>query len=162
MSQSEIVDQQASRQFLEVYQNYRHQDQLDYYTRRVKEYTNAQREAIWFSIGFVFLTALAGALEGLTSDWLQTTLLIIAAISPILSTTLAGYTALHGFTQQAKLYRDARNNLKHIHMPAFKPDQAESISDAVINEYVEQVEEVLQKERGFWGQLADTLTPPGS
>lgn len=159
MSQSEIVEQQATEQFLDLYQSRRHEDQLNFYTNRVKEFTNAQRQALWFSIGLVFATALAGALEGITTSWLRTTLLLIAAICPILSTALAGYSALHGFTQQAKLYRDARNNLMHIRVPA---SPAGKLDAEAVGAYVSQVEGVLQKEHGFWGQLAEGMTPPGS
>lgn len=162
MSQPEIVDQQATEQFLDLYQSHRHQDQLDFYTHRVKEFTNAQRQALWFSIGLVFATALAGALEGITTSWLRTTLLLIAAICPILSTALAGYSALHGFTQQAKLYRDARNNLMHIRIPKSSEDQPGSLDTEAISTYVRQVEDVLQKEHGFWGQLAEGMAPPVS
>lgn len=162
MSQSEIVEQQATEQFLDLYQSRRHEDQLTFYTNRVKEFTNAQRQALWFSIGLVFATALAGALEGITTSWLRTTLLLIAAICPILSTALAGYTALHGFTQQAKLYRDARNNLMHIRVPASPDDQPGKLDIEAISTYVSQVEGVLQREHGFWGQLAEGMTPPGS
>jgi SMODS and SLOG-associating 2TM effector domain 1 len=162
MSQSKTAEQQATRQFLQLYEQFRHQDQMNYYTLRVREYTNAQRQAIWLSIGFVFVTALAGALEGVASGWLQTTLLIIAAVSPILSTALAGYTALHGFTQQAKLFRDAFNNLRHIHMPEVESEADPDIDEATVNDYVKKVEAVLQKERSFWGQLAEGMAPPGT
>ena len=56
--QQDVSQQQATEQFLAFYRTYRHQAQLDYYEKRVREFTNAQRQAIWFSIGLVFLAAL--------------------------------------------------------------------------------------------------------
>jgi hypothetical protein len=162
MNQQEVSEKQAAEQFLEVYQLYRYQNQLNYYTRRIREYTNAQRQAIWLNIGLVFLTALAGILEGITTSWVKTTLLLIAAICPILSTALAGYTALRGFAQQTKLYHDARRNLVHIPAPKVRPDQLSHDLGRDISEYVHKVEGVLQAEHGFWGQLAEGMTPPGT
>jgi hypothetical protein len=162
MSQQDVLNQQATEQFLDLYQSERLQSQLDYYEKRVKEFTNAQRQAIWLSIGLVFLTALAGAFEGIATSWLRVTLLLIAAICPILSTVLAGYTALRGFTQQAKLYHDARRNLIHIHAPAFRADQPQRDLSNEISKYVNKVEDVLQTEHGFWGQLTEGMTPPGA
>lgn len=161
MSQQEIIKQQAAEQFLELYQSYRYQNQLDYYEKRVKEFTNAQRQAIWLSIGLVFLTALAGAFEGVATSWIKSALLLVAAICPILSTALAGYTALRGFTQQAKLFHDARQNLIHIHAPAILPDKPQGELNSEIAKYISKVEDVLQTEHGFWGQLAEGMTPPG-
>ncbi|HEY3991543.1 MAG TPA: hypothetical protein VGM01_01575 [Ktedonobacteraceae bacterium] len=159
-SQQDISNQQATEQFLALYQTYRHQDQLAYYQKRVKEFTNAQRQAIWLSIGLVFVAGLAGAFEGATTSWVRSTLLLIAAICPILSTTLAGYTALRGFTQQAKLFHDAQRNLLHIHAPEVQPDLLPLDLNKEVEKYVNKVEGVLQTEHGFWGQLAENMTPP--
>lgn len=161
MSQQEVSDKQAAEQFLEVYQMHRYQNQLGFYARRVREYTNAQRQAVWLSTGLFLLTALAGIFEDLATSWVKTTLLLVAAICPILSTALAGYTALHGFAQQAKLYHDARRNLISIPMPKIRPGQSQHDPGREISEYVHKVEDVLQAEHGFWGQLADGMAPPG-
>lgn len=162
MSQQVFSEQERTSDFLRLYRTFRYDNQIQFYERRVKEYVNAQRQAIWLSIGLIFLTALAGAIESVVPSWLRTPLLLIAAICPILSTALAGYTALHGFTQQAKLFRDARNNLVNIVEPA--PGSAENtgVLAEQIEAYVQQVEEVLQKEHSFWGQLVADLTPPGA
>ncbi len=161
MNPQETANREAAQQFVELYQFYRQQDQINFYTKRVREFTSAQRQAIWISICLVFITALAGAFAGLATSWLKLTLLLIAAICPILSTTLAGYTALHGFTQQAKLYADARRNLIHIQAPDGDLDLAEHDPGDTISKYVGKVEDVLQKEHGFWGQLAEGMAPPG-
>ena len=161
MSQQDTLQQEATQQFLELYQEYRYQNQLDYYARRVKEFTNAQRQAVWLSIGLIFLTALAGAFEGVTGSWVKSALLLIAAICPILSTALAGYTALRGFSQQAKLYRDAHRNLVHLRVPEIAAQASRETERAIVEEYVNKVENVLQTEHGFWGQLAEGMAPPG-
>ena len=162
MDQQQFTSLERARDFLEIYRASRYNNQLQYYTARVKEFTRAQRQAIWCSIGLVFLTALAGAFEGIASSWVKVALLLIAAVCPILSTAIAGYTALHGFTQQGKLYADARRSLLGIPEPGIQPDQQEDVFTGQISAYVAQVEDVLQKERSFWGQLAEGLTPPGA
>ncbi len=162
MNQRSFTELERASDFLRLYRTFRYENQIQFYERRVKEYVNAQRQAIWVSITLVFLTALAGAIESVVPPWLRSILLLIAAICPILSTALAGYTALHGFTQQAKLFRDARNNLLTITEPDL-PDRADASSLAEqIDEYVQQVEEVLQREHSFWGQLVQDLPPPGA
>lgn len=161
MSQQIFTEQERRKDFLEIYRSARYDHQVTFYTDHVKEFTRAQNQAVWGSIVLVFLTALAGILESIASSWLKVVLLLIAAIFPILSTALAGYAALHGFTQQAKLYRDARRNLLRIEEPGFQPDQPENVVANQISVYVQQVEDVLQKEHSFWGQLAEGMTPPG-
>lgn len=164
MDQRDVINQQdleRAQQFLEVYQVYRYQDQLDYYGKRVREFTNAQRQAIWLSIALVFLTAVAGAFEGIATSWVKSALLLIAAICPILSTALAGYTALLGFTQQAKLYHDAQKSLTRIRIPVIPAAGDQNSPDDRVEKYVSSVETILQTEHGFWGQLAEGMTPPG-
>lgn len=161
MNQQTFTDMDKARDFLEIYRTERYNNQIAYYESRVREFSNAQRQAVWCSIGLVFLTALAGALEGIAQSWLKVVLLLLAAVCPILSTALAGYTALHGFTQQAKLYRDARKNLLRIEEPQILPDQPAEAAATQVSTYVKQVEDVLQTEHGFWGQLAEGMTPPG-
>lgn len=162
MSQQETIEQQMTEQFLDLYQSYRHQNQRDFYTSRVREFTRAQRQSTWVSIGLVFLTALAGTFEGVVPAPFKSILLLVAAICPILVTTLAGYTALHAFTQQAKLYRDAQRKLNHIRVPRQIPGQSPQAFADDIKAYVEDVEGVLKTERGFWGQLLEDIAPPGA
>jgi hypothetical protein len=155
------MNQSERLQFLQFYQLYRHKNQLDYYVEREKEYTHAQSQAIWLSIGLIFLAALAGAFEAIPVNWVQFTCLLLAAICPILSTTLAGYNALYAFEQQAKIYRDARQNLETlaVHMPEVQPGQGEAEFAQRVERYVLETELVLNTERGYWGQLAKEMKP---
>ncbi len=155
------MNRSEMQQFLQFYQLHRHKNQLDYYVKREKEYTHAQNQAIWLSIGLIFLAALAGAFEAIPVSWFQLTCLLLAAICPILSTALAGYNALYAFEQQAKIYRDARQNLETlaVQAPDIQSDQDEAEFAQQVERFVLETELVLNTERGYWGQLAKDMKP---
>lgn len=153
------MNQQETEQFVQLYRLYRHEDQLTYYSKREAEFLNAQSQALWLSIGLIFLTALAGALESVALPWLKLLCLLIAASAPILSTAVTGYSTLYAFEQQAKLYRDARKNLEKIraHLPQIQEGGDNTgFSEQVIH-YVQDVEATFRAEQGFWGQLAQHM-----
>lgn len=160
MNQQESVDQQAE-QFLHFYKNHRQQHQIHYYTNRIKEFESAQRQVIWGSIILAFLTAVAGILQAVFPGGIKFTLLLIAAICPILSTALAGFSALYGFAQQTKIYQDARRSLESVCVPEVQRAMTPADFSKEISQYVSEVEGALQTERGFWGQLAPDMTPQG-
>jgi len=155
------MSQRDARQFLQFYQIYRHKHQLDFYTKREEEFSHAQNEAIWLSISLIFLAALTGALASVSDGVFQLICLLLAAICPVLSTTLAGYNALYAFEQQAKIYRDARQNLEKlaVTLPDFQPGQDEAEFVQQVERYVQETEVVLNTERGYWGQLAKNMKP---
>ena len=88
MEQQEVMNQEAAEQFLHFYENYRQRDQIDYYTARIKEFESAQRQIIWGSIVLTFLTTVAGVFQAVVPGGMKFTLLLIAAICPILATAL--------------------------------------------------------------------------
>lgn len=155
------MNQHNAAQFFRLYQRYRYEHQMSYYLSRQREFTRAQKQAIWLSIGLIFLTALAAALETTSLSWLRLTCLFLAAICPVLSTALAGYNALYAFEQQAKIYRDARQNLEMLHakMPDFQKAQNKEEFARQLKVYVQETEMVLQTEHGYWGQLAKNMKP---
>jgi hypothetical protein len=153
------MNQRDDRQFLALYTKYRYEDQLQFYEVRHKEFEVANTQAATISIVLIFLTALtAGVASSTNLPWLKLTCLLIAAISPILSSALAGYSALYGFEQQAKLYQDTINNLKNIRIREPQLDFSEASSQQVDN-YIQEIENVLLVEQGQWGQLARELKP---
>lgn len=155
------MSQFDARQFLQFYQRHRHRNQLDFYTRREEEFSHAQNEAIWLSIGLIFFAALAGAAASISGGVFQLVCLLLAATCPVLSSTLAGYNALYAFEQQAKIYRDARQNLEKVDvtLPVPQPDQDEVAFARQVERYVLDTESILDTERGYWGQLARTMKP---
>lgn len=155
------MSQYDIRQFLRFYQCYRHQHQLEFYTEREEEFSHAQNESIWLSIGLIFFSALVGILASISGGVFQLICLLLAATCPVLSSTLAGYNALYAFDQQAKIYRDARQNLEKLAaaLPDIQPDQDEVESRKQVERYVLETEIVLSMERGYWGQLARNMKP---
>ncbi len=151
-----------AEQFLQLYQRYRYEEQFKFYTSRQKEFTRAENQAFAISIGLIFIAALAGALEGIPLSWFRLVCLLTAAICPMLSATLTGYTALYAFEQQAKLYQDALYNLQKVrmHLPATQQGLSEADFAQQLHVYVQEVEKILQVERGQWGQLARNMKPP--
>jgi hypothetical protein len=154
------MNQYDARDFLELYQAERFEDQLAYYTRTREEFERAKTEAVVGSILLIFLAGLAGiAASSVTTPWLKLVFLLLAAVLPICSTTLAGYNALYGFEHQAKLFQDTINALIRARALAPRPDQGlpEAEFTRLLNEYVKEVEKTFQKEQGQWGQLAEHL-----
>jgi SMODS and SLOG-associating 2TM effector domain 1 len=153
------------QQFFQLYQTYRYHDQREYYKRRHVEYEKAYNQATWISISLMGLTALAGGLASVSdiSSWLKVLCLLLAALLPVLSTTIAAYNTLYGFEQQAKLYQDTVNALlrAHVSAPHFssktESDEIEARQD--VNRYVQEVEGIFLVEQGQWGQLAKNLKP---
>lgn len=157
------MSQDDARGFFELYQAERFEDQFSYYTRTREEFERAKTEAIVGSILLIFLSGLAGiAASSVTTHWLKLVFLLLAAVLPICSTILAGYSALYGFEHQAKLFQDTINALLRARALAPRPDQAlpEIEFTRLLNEYVKEVEKTFQKEQGQWGQLAEHLKPP--
>ncbi len=153
------MSQRDDKQFLALYTTYRYEDQLKFYEVRHEDFEVANIQAVTISIVLIFLTALtAGVASSTNVTWLKLTCLLIAAISPILSSALAGYSALYGFEQQAKLYQDTINNLKQARNREPQLDLSDANAQQV-NEYIQEIENVLLVEQGQWGQLARELKP---
>lgn len=151
-----------AEQFFKLYERYRYSDQFQFYENRQKEFAHAQNQALAISIGLIFLSALAEALESIPLSWLRITCLLLAAICPILSTTLTAYNTLYAFEQQAKLYRDALYNLQkvRIHLPVAQQGLSERDFAQQLHTYIREVEKILQVERGQWGQLVRNIKLP--
>lgn len=151
-----------AEQFFQLYERYRHNDQIQFYRDRQKEFSHAQNQALTVSIGLILLAALAGALETIPLPWLKLACLLLAASCPLLSTALTAYNTLYAFEQQAKLYQDAYYNLQKARVLLPRTQQGVSEIDFAkqLHTYVYEVEKILQVERGQWGQLAKTMKPP--
>ena len=61
------------------------------------------------------------------------------------------YEGLFAFERIAKLYRDAARNLRRV-QPPLLGDEASAMK--AVGLYVANVEGILERERGQWGQLA--------
>lgn len=150
-------------EFLKLYQQYRYSDQLVWYRDRRAEFETAQSQAIFGSIIFVFLAAIAGIIASSTGAfWPKVICLLLAAVFPILSTALAAYSTLYAFEQQAKLYHDAINSLiKANASPPPDPDAQPGLSEEQVTDgvhkYVHEIENIFLVEQGQWGQLAQKM-----
>src|SRR5215472_6012963 len=107
------MSQSTDRQFLELYQKYRYEDQVNFYQKRERAFTEAQKQATLISTSLMLLTALAGALEAIDVLWLRLAFMFIAAIAPVFYMSFTSYNALYAFDQQAQLYRDTLTKLQH-------------------------------------------------
>ena len=136
-------------QFLEVYRLARMEDQ-----RRYHEHAAARAEAAYRQL--LLITAIvfgvAGGvaiLSGLDISG-KLVLAVLAAVLPAATTVLSAYNGLYAFERVSKLSRDAARNLRRIQPPRIAHADAQS----VVSGYVLDVERILEKERGQWGQLA--------
>jgi len=148
-------------QFLSLYQTCRHKDQAGFYRARCAEFERARRQAIITAGVLMFLTAMVSILT--TTDlflpkWGWATL---SVLFPALSTALTAYNSLFGFEQQLKLYQDASRALSRAEADAYGLRQAADEADYPnrLEAYVKQVEEILRKEQGQWGQLTSEVKP---
>ena len=155
------MSKHEDQQVLKLYQKHRYEDQLNFYKQRHRELTMAQTQAIFISIGLMFVVCLAGALEQVNVQWLNLTCLWVAVICPILSTALAAYSTLYAFEQQAKLYQDTLNNLQRARVLLADLEQRPSDDDFAVRlgNYVQTVENIFEAEQGQWGQLAKKMKP---
>jgi SMODS and SLOG-associating 2TM effector domain 1 len=148
------------RQFFEIYQHYRYNDQYAFYEHRHKEFNIAKNQSILMNITLMFLAALTALFASATTlPWLRLLLLLLAAILPVVSTAIAGYSALYAFEQQAKLYQDTLTNLHYVRAlnPSLKQGLDATEFERDLNKYVEEVEKTLEAEQGQWGQLAKSM-----
>jgi hypothetical protein len=154
------MNQRDDKQFLALYTAYRYKDQLKFYEDRHEEFKVANTQTFIISIVLLFITTItAGVASGTSNPSLKLTCLLIAAICPILSSALAAYSALYGFERQAKLYQDTINNLKKARVREPQLDLSDASAQQV-DEYIQEIENVLLVEQGQWGQLARELKPP--
>lgn len=156
------MNQRNDKQFFELYQAERFEDQQEYYKRTQEEFAKAKTEAMIGSIIIMFLAGIAGIVASSVGiHWLRLLFLVLAAIFPIVSTALAAYSALYSFEHQAKLYQDTINNLDRAGAlaPAPEDNLTESEFARKLNVYVWEVEKIFEKEQGQWGQLAEHMRP---
>jgi len=155
------MNQRDDRQFLKLFQDYRYEDQLNFYRARRIEFTKAQTQAIIISIVLILLAAIAGVSASVSGSWPKVAFLLVAAIFPVLSTAIAGYSVLYAFEQQAKLYQDTLNNLHLARSlaPDVKPGLSDTDFTAQLDKYVIEVEKIYLAEQGQWGQLAKLMKP---
>lgn len=156
------MDHHDNQEFLKLYEKYRYLHQLDFYTARQAEFAKAKTQVVIVGVTLMLLATIVGIVASSTTlFWLKLTCLIIAAISPVLYTTLTAYSALYGFEQQAKLYRDTTYALLQTH--ATSPDLHEGLTEEQyrkeLDQYILKVENIFLVEQGQWGQLAKKMRP---
>jgi len=155
------MSQSTDQQFLELYQKHRYEDQINFYQKRERAFTAAQKQATFISTSLMLLTALAGALEAIEVPWLRLVFMFIAAIAPVFYTSFTSYNALYAFEQQAKLYRDTLTKLQYTRV--LIPDVTQGASEREftnqLNKYIDEVERVLLVEQEQWEELATRMKP---
>jgi hypothetical protein len=152
------------QQFLECYQEYRYNNQRDFYRSRIEEFEAARNEAI-------VLTSILIGCAGISSLLATANVLgwriwwaLLAVIFPALATALTAYERLYSFEGVAKLYRDAVRALPRTQ--EYKPISPEGISpddySKAIKAFVQEVETISRAEMGQWGQLINEIRPVDS
>ena|SRR5215218_2050516 len=136
-------------QFLEVYRLARVEDQRGYHERTAANAEAAHRQLL-LTTAIVF--GVAGAVAVLAGLDISGKLVwaVLAAVLPATTTVLSAYNGLYAFERVTKLSRDAARNLRRVQPPQIAHGDAQ----AGVSGYVAEVERILEKERGQWGQLA--------
>jgi hypothetical protein len=143
--------------FLELYHKHRYTDQQQFYKQRAEEFDVAHSQAVTVTGVLLVLTAAAAAAAGVSDGALKVACGILAVVFPVLSTAFTAYLRLYSFDGQAKLYHDAQKALMQAR--ALQPGLGDADYPAALQAYVRQVEDVLRREQGQWGQLVSEIKP---
>jgi hypothetical protein len=135
-------------QFLEVYRSARVEDQRGYHEDTVARAEAAHRQLLLITAVVFGVSAAVAILAGLDISG-KLVWAVLAAVLPATTTVLTAYSGLYAFERVAKLSRDAARNLRRVQPPRTARGEQSTVSD-----YVLDVERILEKERGQWGQLA--------
>jgi len=141
---------QREAQLVSAYREQRLLDQRRYYDDRRREYERASGQLALLTASLVALGGVAGVLSAANAFDAREAWAILAAAGPALAAFLVAYDALFGFERNAKLFTDASYALRIAELRA-PPQSADA---EAIRRWVEQVEGILQREQGQWGQLA--------
>jgi hypothetical protein len=135
-------------QFHELYREQRIAEQGRFYRDRAAEYRAAHRQAIFLRNLLLVVSAFAGALGQLTEGTVRAGLAVLAAVLATLAASVTGFESLIGFPRLSKLYTDAARNLARADV-----DWVAAGPQLDPTERIDQIEEILRKEVGQWGQL---------
>lgn len=143
------------QQFLKCYQEYRYNNQRDWYRSRIEEFESARNEAVVLISILIGCAGISSVLATANVLGWRAAWVLLAIIFPALATALAAYERLYAFDRQAKIYRDAVQRLPRA--LEYKPDAPEGMSPddyskATIT-FVLEVENISRTENGQWGQL---------
>lgn len=135
-----------------LYLAHRLDDQQGWYERRAAEFRRAGSQLSTVTGVLLAAAAVTGALAG-GGVGARALWAVLAIVVPALATAVSAYEGLFAFERHAKIYADAAAALRRLRRDASAPDQAGAL--------VDQVEGVLRKEQGQWGQLvAEIELPP--
>jgi SMODS and SLOG-associating 2TM effector domain 1 len=137
-------------QLVTAYRERRLLHQRRYYDDRREEYQRASGQLALLTAALVALGGVAGVLSSANAYDAREAWAILAAAGPALATFLIAYDALFGFERNAKLFTDASSALRLAELRA----PAQSADADAVRMWIEQVEGILQREQGQWGQLA--------
>jgi hypothetical protein len=151
------------RQFLALYDRFRVQQQIRFYTDRRARFETGHTRIVIVTGILLILTAVAGVLGATNVAGAKGLWGVLAVAFPALSTALAGFDGLYNFERHAKLYGDAINALTFAcastPLPESPPAAAE---EGTLVTYVHQVEGIFGKEQGQWGQMIREISPADS
>ena len=135
-------------QFLEVYRVARVEDQRGYHEQAATRAEAAYRQLLLVTAIVFGVSAAVAVLAGLDISG-KLVWAVFAAVLPATTTVLAAYNGLYAFDRVTKLSRDAGRNLRRVQPPRIADGEAQS----TVAGYVMDVERILERERGQWGQL---------
>jgi SMODS and SLOG-associating 2TM effector domain 1 len=136
-------------QFLEVYTMARVEDQRGYHEHAASTAKAAYRQLQLITAIVFGVSGAVAVLAGLDISG-KLVWAVLAAVLPALTTLFSAYNGLFAFERVSKLSGDAARNLRRVQPPATGHGDAQP----AVSGYVLDVERILEKERGQWGQLA--------
>ena len=146
---------EREQQLASVYREHRLRHQRRHYDDRRDEYQRAGGQIALLTATLLALGGVAGVLSSADAFGARDAWAILATAAPALGTALLAYEALFGFERNAKIFGDASAALQLAELQRPQPDDP-----AAIAAWIEQVEGILQREQGQWGQLAADAESP--
>jgi hypothetical protein len=144
------------QQFVELYRDARVEDQRAYYERKAAQNEAAHRQLLLASAIVFGISGAVALLAGVDVPG-KLVWAILAAVLPAITTAFAAYEGLFAFDRIARLFHDAARNLRRVQAPLLADEAG---AQAAVARYVEEIERILERERGQWGQLAVEQSAP--
>ena len=144
----------ARQEFLDLYDEARVNDQINWYKGRAEEYHSATKQAFLITQVLLLAAAICGLIGAL--DVARETLGLIAAILALVATLVAGWSALIGFSDNAERYSAAAKQLRKVRLDR----EAAAASDEAMAAYMASAEQVMLGEVSSWEQQWTKLAKP--
>jgi SMODS and SLOG-associating 2TM effector domain 1 len=145
---------QRDAEFLDVYQQSRIDDQVEWYERISAEYKRSAASLQTLAAGTVAATGVCGALAG-AGIWSASGFAVLAVLFPALAAGLTAFGRLYEFEGHAEVYGEAAKTLSRMRLSAHHATTAEARTT-----FVQGAEAIIRSELDRSTQLLSEKQDP--